>query len=191
MRAVRGDHHVARRDVPVDDAAGMKRGGRVAELGHELARAPLTKAPPGRDELLEVLARHVVTDHDELVRHLVGCHDAREARAVALAEQGPHPAARELGGYALADERPRAVQGDQLGRPSRARRENALDAICVIYAHGMHDLLVVQPLYLALLVPLTIVEVIFSCVLIPQLAAEWKGAYFSGPVPSSVFSPRR
>ena len=129
----------------MDDAVRMERPDRLAELEGQLARVLLGKAPARRDELLEVLPGHVVADHDELVGHLVGGLHVGKACAVALHERRPHAAARQLGGDALADEGAGAVERHQLGHAARTLREDALDAIGVVDAHGMHDLLVVQP----------------------------------------------
>ena len=144
MRAVRGHDYVRGRDVAVDDPARVKGADRLAKLDHNLQRVFLVKMPAGGDHLLEILSGDVVAHHNELSGHLVGRLDAWQAGRVALSERRPHAAARQLGGDALPNERAGPVQGHELRCATGTAGQHALHMICVVYAHGMHDLLIVQ-----------------------------------------------
>lgn len=130
----------------MNDAQLMKGARRLTDLGGNAGGLGLRQHAALFDQRLRGLAGHVVVDHHKLVRQLVGCLHARQPRAGALPQRGPHAAARHLCGNLLAHKGTGALDGHQLGELPRASGQHALDMVHVVKRHGMHDLRVVQAL---------------------------------------------
>ena len=97
-----------------------------------------------RHELLERLPGNEVVHDNELIGQRVSSLDLGKTSAAARLDEGPDTLVGEPVRDLLSNEWASAVDGHELGHATGAASEPALDAVHIIDAHGMHDLLVVQ-----------------------------------------------
>ena len=144
MRAASGHDDVLGRDVSVDNAQLMHRSSGLAEVKPQGDNLALRQPPALGDQLPKALAGDKVINHHELVGHLVDVLDVGKARAVAVQQRRPDATAHQPARHLLAHEGTLAPSDHKLGYATLAASQHALDDIRVIYAQGVHDLLVVQ-----------------------------------------------
>lgn len=151
MRAVGGNDDVAGAQVAVNHPARVERRRGLANVRGKARRLLRGQALLCRHEFLERLTGNEVVHDNELVGQRVrGLHLGKTSAAARL-DEGPDALIGEFARDLLSNERASAVDGHELGHATGTASEHALDAVHIVDAHGMHDLLVVQnrPSFLA------------------------------------------
>ena len=151
MRAVGGNDDVAGTQVSVNHPARMKRRRGLANVRRKARRLLRDQALLCHDELLERLPGNEVVHDHELVGQRVSSLDLGKTSAAARLDEGPDTLVGEPVRDLFSNEWASAVDGHELSHATGAASEHTLDAVHIVDAHGMHDLLVVQnrPSFLA------------------------------------------
>ncbi len=123
----------------------MKGSERLAHVASNLNGSGGIKRARAHHDILERLARDVVVYGDKAVGHLVGGGNLGQARAVVSRERRPHGTVGPLRRHLLAYEGAGVLDGHELRSTVGVSHEHALDTIGIVDAHGMHDLLAIQP----------------------------------------------
>ena len=144
VRAVRSGHNIVGGDVAVDDAVPVKLLRGLAKLDAERDGGLRRQRPIGFDNFGKRSARNEVVNDNKVLGQLIGRLDAGEAGRVAFGKCRPYIAAGKFLPNLFSHEGTGSVDCDEFGDAVFATREHLLDAIGVVEAHGVHELVVVQ-----------------------------------------------
>ena len=128
----------------MDDAVPVKLLGCLAKLDAERDGRLRRQRPIGFDNFGKRSTRYEIVDDDKVLGQFVSRLDAGKAGRTAFGERRPYIAAGEFLPNLFSHEGTGSVDRDEFGDAVFATREHLLDAIGVVEAHGVHELVVVQ-----------------------------------------------
>ena len=128
----------------MDDAVPVKFLSCFAKLDAERDGGLRRQRPIDFDYFGKRSTRREVVDDNKVLRQFVGRLDAREAGRAAFGERRPYIAAGKFLPNLFSHEGAGSVDRDEFGDAVFTTREHLLDAIGVVEAHGVHELVVVQ-----------------------------------------------